>query len=326
MFNSEFYPTSIEVIEQMLEGYNISGKVILEPSAGSGNIVSYALNMAAKEVIACEKHDDLRKIVQTKCKVIADDFFTVTSDKISHIDMIIMNPPFSNADKHINHAFEVAPPGCTIIALCNYATFENTYSSFREHLKTTIEAYGSIQNIGNAFSTADRTTDVNVGLIRLHKPGANNNAEFDGFFLEDDPEETQFNGIMPYNIVRDLVNRYVAAVKLFDEQLETAQSCNAMIFWLFLFIKIAMHINEDGKVIIKQRAEFKKDLQKSAWNWIFEKMNMQKYSTKGLKADINKFVEQQTNVPFTMRNIYKMLEIVVGTQSQRMDKAIIGGV
>jgi DNA modification methylase len=48
MFNSEFYPTSIEVIEQMLEGYNISGKVILEPSAGSGNIVSYALNHGSK--------------------------------------------------------------------------------------------------------------------------------------------------------------------------------------------------------------------------------------------------------------------------------------
>jgi hypothetical protein len=94
-----------------------------------------------------------------------------------------------------------------------------------------------------------------------------------------------------------------------------------MILTWFLFIKTCHKVTEDGKV--KSRSEFKKDLQKSAWNWIFEKMNMQKYCTKGLKADINKFVEQQTNVPFTMRNIYKMLEIVVGTQSQRMDKAII---
>jgi hypothetical protein len=42
-----------------------------------------------------------------------------------------------------------------------------------------------------------------------------------------------------------------------------------------------------------------------------------------LKEDINKFVEQQVEIPFTMRNIYKMLEIVIATNSQRMDKAIL---
>ena len=30
-----------------------------------------------------------------------------------------MNPPFSNADKHILHTYEIAPRGCKIIALCN---------------------------------------------------------------------------------------------------------------------------------------------------------------------------------------------------------------
>jgi hypothetical protein len=52
-------------------------------------------------------------------------------------------------------------------------------------------------------------------------------------------------------------------------------------------------------------------------------MNMQKYATRGLKEDINKFVEKQTNIPFTMKNIYMMLQIVIGTQSQRMDKALL---
>lgn len=64
-------------------------------------------------------------------------------------------------------------------------------------------------------------------------------------------------------------------------------------------------------------------MQRAGWMWIFEKMNMAKYATRGLKEDINKFVETQTNIPFTMKNIYKMLEIVVGTAGQRMDKAIV---
>ena len=39
-------------------------------------------------------------------------------------------------------------------------------------------------------------------------------------------------------------------------------------------------------------------------------MNMEKYVTSGVMKDINKFVETQEKVPFTMKNIYKMLEII----------------
>ena len=39
MFGIDFYPTPREVIEQMLMGVEIQDKYVLEPSAGSGNIV-----------------------------------------------------------------------------------------------------------------------------------------------------------------------------------------------------------------------------------------------------------------------------------------------
>ena len=52
--NSDFYPTPEEVISTMMMGENIIGKVILEPSAGSGNIVRWLKNNGAGEVIACE--------------------------------------------------------------------------------------------------------------------------------------------------------------------------------------------------------------------------------------------------------------------------------
>lgn len=50
---------------------------------------------------------------------------------------------------------------------------------------------------------------------------------------------------------------------------------------------------------------------------------MKKHMTKGLKEDINKFVEQQSQIPFTMRNIYHMLDMVVQTSGQRMDKGLL---
>ncbi len=41
MFNKNFYPTPREVIAQMLNGLNLRGATVLEPSAGNGNIADY---------------------------------------------------------------------------------------------------------------------------------------------------------------------------------------------------------------------------------------------------------------------------------------------
>ena len=319
MFDSEFFPTSAAIIERMLSGENIDNKVILEPSAGNGNIVSYLLDNGAKEVIAAEKHPDLRKILQTKCRVIADDFFTVTSDMISHIDMVVMNPPFSNADAHIMHAYNTAPNGCRIVAICNESTVKNPYSVSRKNLCTTIENYGNVEYLDDCFKDAERTTGVNVALIRITKSGVNSNTEFEGFFMDEEIEE-QGNGIMSYNVIRDIVNRYVGAVRIYDEQLNAAVRMNNMI-GSFYSQTIGMQITEKG--MPKARNDFKKDLQKQGWKYIFNKLDMKKYATQGLKDDINKFVEQQCEIPFTMKNIYRMLDIVIGTTSARMDKAII---
>lgn len=40
MFGIDFYPTPAEVIDRMLMDVEVCGKYVLEPSAGSGNIVN----------------------------------------------------------------------------------------------------------------------------------------------------------------------------------------------------------------------------------------------------------------------------------------------
>ncbi|MFN8296791.1 MAG: DUF4942 domain-containing protein [Chitinophagales bacterium] len=321
MFDQEFFPTPDNVIEMMLQDVTIENKTFLEPSAGKGDIIDFLNLHNPKSVLSCEKNEDLRKILQSKSKVIGNDFLEVESHQISHIDYIVMNPPFSSADKHILHAFNIAPKGCKIIALCNSETINNAGTQTRKELKSIIEAVkGNITDLGQCFEVAERKTGVSVSMIRIQKPGESYNTEFEGFFLEDEPEEAQGYGILKHDNVRELVNRYVAAVKLFDEKYMIDQKMNAL--------TCVFHHNENYKEpseheINQTRTEFKKELQKDAWKYIFNLLKMEKYTTRGLREDINKFVEQQTNIPFTMRNIYKMLEIVIGTQEQRMNKAII---
>lgn len=323
MFAPDFYPTDNPTIDTMFEGETIAGKVAYDPQGGKGNIVDRLKLAGASQVLASEKHPDLRKILQTKCKVIGDDFFKIESHQISHVDIIVMNPPFSNAAAHIIHAFNIAPPGCRIVSLCNAETLKNTYTKTREELRTIVDTHGNYIELGDVFANAERKTDVNTALIRIEKPAANYSQEFEGFFIDEDPEEKTGPGLMPYNIIRDLVNRYVESVKIFDQQLETAVRLNELQAGYFDSNLTELSISITRLTVPVKRNDFKKQMQKQGWSFIFDKLNMHKYSTKGLKEDLNKFVETQEQIPFTMRNIYKMLEVVVGTQGSRMDKAIL---
>ena len=128
MFSRDFFPTPPEVIQQMLMSVDIPGKVFLEPSAGKGDIVDVLNSRGASQVLTFEKNPDLATIVKEKSRVLGEDFVQCTPEQGSHIDCIVMNPPFSADERHIIHAWEIAPEGCQIIALCNSATLDNTYS------------------------------------------------------------------------------------------------------------------------------------------------------------------------------------------------------
>ena len=313
MFHNEFYPTPKEVLYMMQ--LDCKDKIILEPHAGKGNIVDFCKENGAKEVLTYEINKDLQEIVKRKSTLLGSDFFECKSEQISHIDAIYMNPPFSNADRHILHAWEIAPEGCEIVSLCNYTTISQPYG----RLKVLIRDNGITENLGDCFRQAERTTGVEVGLIRLFKPVASKEFEFEGFFMDEDEEEEQGNGIMQYNEVRALVNRYVGTMKAFDKMKDELDNLNLLISGIGMS-NVTLEISQEKMVTTKE--QFSKIIQKRSWHHIFNKMNMEKYVTSGVMKDINKFVETQENVPFTMKNIYKMLEIIVGTREHTFNRAL----
>jgi hypothetical protein len=323
MFNKDFYPTPQHVVELMINGESLEGRTVLEPSSGKGDMIE-VLQQHGANVICCEKHPDLALISASKAQLIGNDFLKITADQISHVHAIYMNPPFSADEKHILHAWEIAPSGCEIVALCNYDSLKNDYSKVRVRLLSVINDYGSKLNLGDVFSDGQRKTSIDIGLVRLYKP-VSGNAFGDYFTTEEDEPEANVNGLMSYNAVREVVQRYVNACKLYDEVLENAVKMSALISPIISgygeSAKLSFTCSQD--LVPTNRQTFAKNLQKESWNWIFNKLNMQKYATRGLRDDINKFVEEQVKIPFTMKNIYKMLDLVVNTQSQRMDKALL---
>lgn len=319
MFDPDFYPTPLHVIESM--GFDCTGKVVLEPSAGKGDIVDYLVIHGASKVLVCEKNKDLAEIIKTKAQFIGSDFLKVYPEDISHIQMIVMNPPFSDGASHILHAWEIAPDGCEIYSLINANTVHEygAYSRERRQLLRIIEENGSAEYMGKVFSDAERQTDVEVSLVKLYKQPSGA-SEFDGFFLDEDPDGEVGNGIVKFDVVRNVVQRYVNAVKCFEEHLIIQEKMNGLVD-IFRVGSFGFSINSKDVVVTKEG--FKKSLQKEAWKYLFGIMNIEKYVTTEVRKKINKFVENQTKVPFTMKNIYHMLSIIVGTSEETFNNSLV---
>jgi len=323
MFNRDFYPTPEKVIEEMLKVSEVTNKIILEPSAGTGNIVDYCNKMGAKEVLTCEINDKFRAVLAEKSNVVGADFLELKAEDISHIDMIVMNPPFSTIRKHILHAWDIAPGGCEIVSLANSNILENGYYDDKDKQKINelVENYGGSEYLGRVFADSDeRQTDVCVSVLRLYKPKTDE-IEFEDYFTEeaDDPEYAAY-GLMPYNFVRDCVNRYVEAVRQFDSVMEVSNTINSLLDGIGAQ---SIHFGAKGRNSESiTRDRFKKQVQKDAWRWIFRKFNIEKFITSKVMADINSFVELQQNIPFTMKNIYKMVEIIIMNRDNFFNQAL----
>ena len=350
-YNPDFYPTPKEVINKMLMDDSPAGLVVLEPSAGSGNIARALREAGAAEVLTCEIDPNLQPILRRdRFRLIASDFMSVTAEQVSHVNMIVMNPPFSQGVRHIRHAYDIAPAGCCIVALCNTSNLESGYySSYREFAEL-VKMHGYSEDLGDVFSTAERRTNCRVSLVKLWKEGQGAD-EFNGYFSAYEESDQSGNGetegLMQYNFLRDIVNRYIEAVKLFDGVLEATEKINRAATFVDYTVKTdektgeqkavkhtygAIPVSFEAVTYNRERgraeataidhATYKKELQKYYWRIIFQKMNMEKYATRELREQINRFIEQRQNVPFTMSNIYRVIETVVKTNGQRMTRAL----
>ena len=100
------------------------GMCVLEPSAGTGNIVRAVLDSVDTEVLAYEINSGLcsqlsRMFPSYKLQARCRDFLAVT-DFQGQYERVLMNPPFSNGQDiaHIKHALTFLRPGGRLVALC----------------------------------------------------------------------------------------------------------------------------------------------------------------------------------------------------------------
>ena len=149
--------------------------------------------------------------------IVHDDFLTYTPYK--RYGAIIMNPPFSCGARHLLKASEMQQYGGQIVCLLNAETLRNPYTAERKRLAALLEQFGAdIEYISNAFSAAERRTDVEIAMVYINIPFRDDDSSslFERVarakqYEEPDPEERM--EIEVTDMIQMIVNRYQTEVE-----------------------------------------------------------------------------------------------------------------
>ena len=239
--NKDFYPTPEGVINKMLEGIDFhSIGSILEPSAGKGDLVEGIIKAIESKLsryyhkpeidIDCiELQPELQMILKGKgYRVVHDDFLKFNTYK--RYNWIISNPPFSQGAKHLLKMIEMQEEhGGGIICLLNAETLKNPFTNERIILTQKLEKLqAEVIYLENAFTGAERKTDVETALVKLRIPEKENTS----FIFEDtlkraedleyrEKAETEETHLAENDYIKAIVKQFKveieAGVKLLDE-------------------------------------------------------------------------------------------------------------
>jgi len=172
-----FYPTPTDVVKTMLSNTYLEGAVVLEPSAGTGNMVREILARGARVVHAIEVNPgrarEIDAIGDHRLSVQETNFLTMKSaPRYSHV---IMNPPFYGTHwmEHVVHAFEFLAPGGMLIAVLPVSAElgeTKKHLTFRKWAEKHKDGcYGSVFRDLPTESFKESGTRISTVYITLHR-------------------------------------------------------------------------------------------------------------------------------------------------------------
>ena len=149
--------------------------------------------------------------------IVHDNFLTYNPFK--QYDLIVMNPPFSNGDKHLLKALKMQEKGGSIICLLNAETLRNPYTDTRKELVRQLNKYNAqIEYIEDAFVSAERRTGVEVALIKVSIEQVQEESDIYNRLKEAEEYEDDFDPAVTDLEVADFIK---ASVNMFNLEVKS---------------------------------------------------------------------------------------------------------
>lgn len=230
----ELYPTPDDLAEKMVRSIGKANpsykqasfpKKILEPSAGTGNLVKAFERVVGfqdrkyffdtYDVDCIEVSAECRAILKGNgFRVIHDDFLTF--DPFKKYDAILMNPPFSNGAKHLMKAIDIMKNGGMIRCLLSAETVRNPYTNERKELVRRLEElHADISYIQHAFVESANPTNVEVAFVSIDipkkKPESQIRLSLQREYKEKLSHDLQLNALVTNDPIAAAIERYKVA-------------------------------------------------------------------------------------------------------------------
>jgi protein-L-isoaspartate O-methyltransferase len=166
-----YFPTPAPVVARMLDHAKIlPGMLILEPSAGSGNILdAIATEHPGARLVAFERHHSLAAILKAKGYTVDCCDFTEREPE-PDFDRVLMNPPFEKGQDadHVRIAFAHLKAGGRIVAIMSPGPFFRSDDRARSFRRWFEEIGGEKYDLpAGSFKVSG--TDVATVLVVIDK-------------------------------------------------------------------------------------------------------------------------------------------------------------
>jgi len=177
-----YFPTPEPLAQELIKIASIEpGHSILEPSAGTGNLIDAIRSVHSDvRVSFCELNCFLLDILRAKYEGVADihfvgrDCLELDGTKLTPFDRIIMNPPFERGQdvEHVLHTFALLKRGgilTTIVSAGVLARSDKTTLRFREFLENTKAVVHDVP--AGSFKSSGASVDSKIVCIRSADAG-----------------------------------------------------------------------------------------------------------------------------------------------------------
>jgi hypothetical protein len=336
LLNRDFYPTPKAIISKMWDKVKDKDKIrfVLEPSAGKGDIVEYLKNDVYEyryrkpEIKAIESDDDLfATLLGKNISVIDRDFLSYSGGDI--FDLIIMNPPFSEGDKHLMKAIDILYSG-QIICLLNAETIKNPYTRNRQELITRLEDLGAdIDYLQGSFENAERKTSVEVALISICiekdieqdlLEGATDQIEEEAVTLHNKEENTVAIRNTIHNLELEYQIRKQAGLEVIKQFYTYRKKAGP-----FIELKVGDYDSrsETSRAMQEQVNALNSDLRKHYWRKALDLPEVRERMTSENQKRFWDNLHQHSSLDFTANNVRSFVINLIGSYEQTLIDAAV---
>lgn len=334
MFDSELWPTPRAIAGKMLARISDEAIHFLEPSAGRGDLAEVIkgnkYDHSRRNVDCIEQSPELAAILSSKeFPVVGHDWLAY--DGVCYYDAIVMNPPFSNGDKHLLRAWDFMHDG-EIVCLLNEETINNPHTDSRKLLAKVIKDNGGqVELLGDCFSTAARKTNVKVAMVYLKKVAADDAPDL---WAKDGEEKVPDEDIGTERHMLAIRDRLGNMQHHYDmansEMMKGFKHLRRAMVYMGANGISASYTGKDYREIAgialenvnSARAEFGRKHRRDAWMKVFELMEFRKWLDKKQTEEFIRDIERNGNIPFTVENIKGTLENVFQQRGKLFEMSV----